>query len=178
MQVGANSVQREKAMPRTANPISRRIFTALASAGMLFLAVPEASARRVDVFANLAGTWFGGGVVTDARGQSERIRCNVSYGTNGTGLSQNLVCASPSFRFNVVAAIYNRGGSISGTWSETTRGVGGAVSGVVRGNQIITVVNGSGFTASLTIVSRGDVQSVSILPHGGDIARVSISFRR
>lgn len=165
-------------MLRTAMRTSSRILAGLATVGMLSVATPAAVARGTDVFQKLAGTWRGAGVITDARGQSERIRCNVGYGAVANGLSQNLVCASAAFRFNVTATIYNRGGNLSGTWEETTRGVGGSVSGFVRGNRIITSVSGSGFTASLTIVSNGSTQSVVIQPSGGDIARVSISFRR
>lgn len=167
-------------MRRAAHSISGRILAGLAAAGMLAIASPVASARSDNVFLDLAGTWSGAGVIVDGRGQRERIRCRVSYGVTGDGqaLSQNLVCASASYRFNVTAAIYERGGKVTGTWNETTRGVGGAVRGYVSGNRIVTAVAGPGFTAGLTIVSSGNVQSVSITPRGADITAVSISFRR
>lgn len=167
-------------MSRSAHTISRCVLAGLAAAGLLAGTLPAAFARGGSVFAKLAGTWSGGGIITDARGQTERIRCRVSYGVLGESeaLSQNLVCASASYRFNVTAAIYDRGGTLSGTWTETTRGVSGSVRGYARGNHIVTSVDGAGFSAGLTITSSGNRQNVSIQPHNSDITGISISFRR
>jgi len=140
----------------------------------------QRAAEAAEGFAALAGTWSGGGTITTTNGGSERIRCRVSYAVSpsGTGLQQELRCASDSYNFQVSSNIQNQGGALSGTWTEVTRSASGTVSGRVSGGSIQVAVNGPGFTAGLSITTRGNSQSVSIRPRGADIADVSVSLKR
>ena len=38
-----------------------------------------------------------------------------------------LTCASDAYKFNLQAAVVAQGGEVSGTWSETSRNVGGNI---------------------------------------------------
>jgi hypothetical protein len=92
-------------------------------------------------------------------------------------VQQDLRCASDSYRFDLTAMVAHNGGSISGTWSETSRGVGGSVFGNVRGGQINAIVQTGSFTANLSISTRGSQQSVSIRSPGHEVTEVAISLR-
>src|SRR5258705_9723233 len=64
---------------------------------------PVPSHAQQGPFAALSGGWSGGGSITLASGQRERLRCRANYnvGENGTRLQQSLRCASDSYRFDV-----------------------------------------------------------------------------
>jgi hypothetical protein len=102
--------------------IRRLIFAALT----LFAASVPGSAQS-GPFAGMAGNWSGGGTVTLDDGSTERIRCRAScaVGAGGSGLNQTLACASDSYKFDLISNVVAERGSLSGTWSESTRGVSG-----------------------------------------------------
>lgn len=143
-------------------------------------ALPQGAAAAAEGFGALAGSWSGAGTISTTSGNSERIRCRVSYSITptGAGLHQDLRCASDSYNFQVSSDLINQGGSLSGTWTEVTRQASGRVSGRVSGGTIQVAVTGPAFSAGLSIVTSGNKQSVSIHPHGGDIADVSLSLSR
>jgi hypothetical protein len=112
----------------------------------------------------MAGVWSGGGTVTLDDGSTERIRCRATYavGAGGNGLNQSLTCASDSYRFNLAANVVASGGSLSGTWSETGRGITGSLEGRGGNGNFQVVASAPGFTASISLTTRGNRQSVVI----------------
>ena len=110
----------------------------------------------------------------------ERLRCRAHYDVGGGGstLAQNLTCASDSYKFNVVSNVREEGGQISGTWSETSRGADGRITGRITPTQISAQVNGVGFSARIGIAARGGRQSVTISPTGTDITNVSVTMSK
>lgn len=136
---------------------------------------------RLNPFRNLSGTWAGSGTVTLSNGARERIRCRARYdvGPAGDTLRQHLRCASASYRFDLSSEVSYRAGTISGNWTETTRNTGGTVSGsVTGGGQIQAVVDGSGFSAVLSVTTQGNRQSVQIASRGRELTQVSIVLTR
>ena len=115
-------------------------------------------------FAGLAGVWSGGGTVTLDDGSTERIRCRATYavGGGGTGLNQSLTCASDSYRFNLASNVVSNGGSLSGTWSESSRGVSGNLEGRGGNGNFQVIASAPGFTANISLMTRGNKQSVVI----------------
>src|SRR5260370_22280482 len=113
-------------------------------------------------FAGLSGSWSAAGLIKLAKGQRERLRCGANYnvGENGTRLVQSLRCASDSYRFDVNSNIVSEGGTLSGSWTETSRNASGSVSGRVSGGQIQARIDGAGFSAQLTPSTRCNRQSV------------------
>jgi hypothetical protein len=83
-------------------------------------------------------------------------------GAGGNGLNQSLTCASDSYRFNLSSNVHAEGGSLSGTWSESTRGVNGNLEGRASGGSFQIVATAPGFTANLSLTTRGNKQSVVI----------------
>jgi hypothetical protein len=165
---------------RLKRPVVRRLSFGAAAAALVLAVGYGATALAAGPFDGLAGSWSGGGTIKMATGASERIRCRVTYAVSGGGSSvrQDLRCASDSYRFNLTASVASSGSSISGTWSETTRGVGGRISGTARGGRITALAEGSSFSANLTVTTSGNTQSVSIRSPGSEVREVSMSLRK
>jgi hypothetical protein len=130
-------------------------------------------------FAGFAGSWSGAGTISMSDGSSERLKCRATYrvGSADSSLNQALRCASDSYKFDLSSDVVSESGRVSGSWSETSRGVSGGVQGRVSGGQINVVVDAPGFTANLTLTTHGSKQSVSITSQG-DIRRIAISMSR
>jgi len=143
--------------------IRRLIFAAAAT---LFVATVSISASYAQSgpFAGMAGNWSGGGTVTLDDGSTERIRCRASYsvGANGNGLNQSLLCASDSYKFDLRSSVVAERGSLSGTWSESSRGIRGDLEGRASSGNFQVVASAPGFTANLSLTTRGNKQSVVI----------------
>jgi hypothetical protein len=132
-------------------------------------------------FRHFAGSWAGAGKVTLANGATERIRCRARYVVEpvGYGMSQHLRCASASYNFDLSSDVTLQGGTISGHWTESTRNTGGTVSGSLLGNgRIQAVVSGPGFSATLSVTTRGNRQTVQLVSQGEEVTQVSIALDR
>jgi hypothetical protein len=132
-------------------------------------------------FSGMSGHWSGAGAITMADGGTERIRCRATYAVHpgGAALNQSLRCASASYKLEISANVLSSGGSLSGSWSEATRGVSGSISGRASGADIRAHVTGAGFAASIGIRTQGNSQSVAIRPQAGtDVSSVSITMRK
>ncbi|HLZ00836.1 MAG TPA: hypothetical protein VKR55_01650 [Bradyrhizobium sp.] len=149
----------------------------VATAGCLLIALsfsgaPALSAVR-SPFLAMAGTWSGGGTLSTADGQRQRLRCRASYNVAGRGdeLSLNLRCASEAYNFNLASNVAYRGGAISGQWTEATRNASGIIEGRAVGDHIDAAARGQNFSANLSLTTRGGRQTVSIHPLGGGEVR-------
>jgi hypothetical protein len=143
--------------------IARRLIFAVVT---LFAASVFSSASHAQSgpFAGMAGNWSGAGTVTLDDGSTERIRCRASYavGAGGNGLQQSLTCASDSYKFNIVTNVTAQGSAVSGTWSETSRNINGNIEGHSSGGNFQVTATAPGFTAGISLTTRGNKQSVSI----------------
>jgi hypothetical protein len=131
-------------------------------------------------FAGMAGSWSGGGSFTTSYGSREALRCrsNNSVGSGGNSLTTNLRCASASTNLALSSSVHHRGGALSGSWSEATRGVSGRIAGRVQGNRISARASSDMFTASLALTTKGNRQSIFIRPHSRDFGVVSVSLSK
>jgi hypothetical protein len=133
-------------------------------------------------FARLAGQWSGSGTIDLANGAHESIKCRASYDVlkEETNLQLNLKCASDSYNFDLRGSATYADGSLSGTWSESTRNAAGTLSGKGKGDNFVVLAKGPSFTADLTLVTRGDLQSVMIKSQevNSSVRGVKITLRR
>jgi hypothetical protein len=141
---------------------------------LLGLAQPEGP------FSGFSGSWRGSGEVVGTNEQHERIVCRAKYlvSSSGDSLSQALVCASDSYRFDVYSDVVAVGPRVRGQWRETTRNVVGDLVGQVTNGHFEGNISGPGFTAEMSVISTGRKQEVDISPHGGDVAKVDIVLSR
>jgi len=131
-------------------------------------------------FAALPGTWAGSGTIALSSGAKERIRCRATYrlDNNSSNLRLELSCTSDSYKFELQSHITYNDRTISGSWNETTRGVGGTITGSAAGNRIQARAEGQTFTAILAMNTRGPRQSVSIESPGSEMSRITIDLTR
>jgi hypothetical protein len=116
----------------------------------LYLVCAPASAQSAEL-SSLAGAWTGAGTIALSDGSIERLRCRATYRVDDseTGLQQSLRCASDSYKFDLSSDLVSQGGHISGTWSESSRGISGSLEGRVGGGRITAFVEGAGFSANI-----------------------------
>jgi hypothetical protein len=114
-----------------------------------------------------------------ASGTKERIRCRARYDVDrsGANLDLTLRCASDSFNFELQSNVAHSNGSVSGTWAELTRRVGGNIDGSARGNRIQVRVSGV-LSAMLAVSTNANKQSISIEAPGAEMSSVAISLSR
>ena len=144
-------------------------------------AIGAGHAQNAAPFGSLAGEWSGNGTI-DLSSAREAIKCRAAYDVleNRSNLQLNIRCASDSYNFDLRASAIYSGGAIKGSWSESTRNVAGTISGKAEGDRIQVVATGPAFTAELTLVTRGNKQSVSIKSQDKDsgVKGASIMLQR
>jgi hypothetical protein len=152
----------------------------IAALGAMLCIPPTSSFARSGAFSNMAGSWFGSGRIYMSDGTNERIRCRARYAVakGGYVMQQNLLCASPSYRFDINSTVTDDNGRIFGTWSETAHNVTGNVTGIARGGHIQASVNGGEFRARLALITHGNSQMVTIVPNGTDVREVAVALQR
>lgn len=138
--------------------------------------------RGVGPFERLAGQWSGSGTIDLSNGTREPIKCRAAYDmlAERQNLQLNIRCASDSYNFDLYSNAVLAGHAVSGTWSESTHSVGGTISGTADGDHIQARAESPGFTATLSLVTHGNRQSVSIRtpdPNAG-IKGATITLRR
>ena len=140
---------------------TRRLTFAAVAFFVTGLAASTAHAQS-SAFAGMAGTWAGGGTVTLDDGSKERIRCRATYKVGGATMEMVLTCASDAYRFNLQAAVIAAGGEVTGTWSETSRNVGGTIQGRGADGSFQVIAAAAGFTAGITLKTAGTKQTIAL----------------
>jgi hypothetical protein len=136
-------------------------------------------AAAADPVAGLTGYWKGTGSISLGNGKTERVKCSVTYKTDGsTQIRQALRCASADYSINSVAELSVRGGQVSGTWEERTYSAKGDVTGRFAGESFSLKIQGPTFTAAMNVTLASCKQSLNITPQGLEVTRVSISLAK
>jgi len=154
---------------------------AVLAIALLFSVSGPSYAQRVAPFDRLAGSWTGSGTIELSNGTHESIRCRATYDVGGQSkLQLNIRCASEGSSFDLRANADYSAGAVSGYWSESTRGVSGTLSGRAEGDRFQVVARAASFVATLTLITHGGRQSVSIRSQDSQstIRAVSVNLRR
>lgn len=133
-------------------------------------------------FGRLAGQWSGKGTIELSDGTREPIRCRAVYDVLEAqkNLQLSIRCASESYSFELLSSATYTAGAVTGTWTETTRNMGGTISGKASGDNFHVTAVSPAFTASLTLTTHGDRQSVVIQPEDAkaSVKRAAFSLQR
>jgi len=153
-----------------------------AALGIAMLLPSSAGYAAGGAFADYAGHWSGNGTISIANNNGvghERIRCRGQYTTsNGNNVVNiNLRCASDSYRFDLASEVRSSGGQLSGSWTESSRGVNGSVEGQVSGGQVTALVQTNGYAATFNISTHGNKQTIAIASKG-ELRAVNISLTK
>ena len=159
--------------------VKSTLSVAAAACLLSLVALPGSVQASSSPFTAMSGSWSGSGTITTSDGNKERIRCRAKYDVDGAGsnLELTLKCASDSYTFVLQSTAKHSNGAVSGTWSETTRGVGGNIEGNARGNAISLKVSGI-ISATLGVSTNANQQSISIQAPGTELQSVAISLNR
>jgi hypothetical protein len=139
-----------------------RRLTFAAVAFFMAASASSPSQAQSSTFAGMAGTWSGGGTVTLDDGSNERIRCRATYKVAGSSMEMVLTCASDAYKFNLSAAVAAAGGEVTGTWTESSRNVGGSIQGRGAGGSFQVVAQAAGFAANIGLKTTGHKQHISM----------------
>jgi hypothetical protein len=162
--------------PRT---LVRALSLSAVLAGVLLVGPQASGARHQGPFAEFAGNWRGGGHVVTTDGRAEAINCRArnEISQGGAAISEALVCASDSARFDVKFSAVADGGSVTGNWQESTRNVGGTLQGQIVNGAFEGTVSGGGLTLSVRYRTNGRALTVEIGINAGGIDKVEVSMR-
>jgi hypothetical protein len=149
------------------------------TAAAFMLAASSAYSQTANPFAKFGGSWFGGGYIQLSNGSKERIRCRAGFTPAEMFILRlDIRCAGDSYNFELQSEMSHNSGSISGTWSENTRGIGGGLYGRINGDRIMANVESPAFNATFYLVTEGDKQTVRIQSPGSEISDVLIALNR
>jgi hypothetical protein len=163
---------------------SSKTFARVAAPALAFAAVLSAPAlalaQSAGPFSPFAGSFHGGGAVIGSDGHKERLTCRFTgtVGGGGESLTQTIVCASDSYRLDIRGHAVAQGGSVSGDWQESSRGIAGSLSGRVSDGHFSGSVSGGSFNAGVSLRVSGRRLSFDLRPQGGDVARVDVTLSR
>ena len=138
------------------------------------------SALAAGPFAGFAGNWKGGGTIQTEAGQ-EAITCKARYTTvrNDSTLSINMICASDSYRVNIVSNVVAQGSNLSGSWQETTRQLSGDVSGrIPQPNTFQANLQTTGGGLQIGASTNGRRQMIAITSQGTEIRGANIMLKK
>jgi hypothetical protein len=133
----------------------------------------------------MAGSWAGEGSLKWSTGEVEPLRCRATYQVTNDGnkLVQDLACATPSGRLLIKSDITYKpdAGVITGTWAETSYGMGGWVRGNASSGNIQAIVESGNksFSARVSVILQNSMeQVVTIIPENLDVTEVAVTLRR
>lgn len=131
---------------------------------LLSLTAVGVQAQKAGPFGRLAGQWSGKGTIDFSDGTHEPIRCKAAYDVleDQRTLQLNIRCASESYNFDLHGSATNEHGSITGNWNEATRAIGGTLEGKADDGRFHVIATSSVFSATLTMITHGNRQSVAI----------------
>jgi hypothetical protein len=146
----------------------------------LALAMVGAAAQAASPFADLNGSWSGGGSIKLDDGKSEALKCKAYYLPKGGGAELGLAlrCASASNKIELRANLTSAGNRLSGSWEERTFNASGNVTGSASDNRINLSINGGGFNGSMAVTTSGRKQMISVLTQGIALRGVNVNLQR
>src|ERR1700719_2507957 len=132
------------------------------------------------LFEAWAGSWSGEDALTTADGARSRIRCLVTYAVQdrGRAVRQDLRCASDTYRFEIASNMVQSAQSLFGDWFESTRRVGGRITGRASGSRLDIRAEGDTFTALVTVTTQDNRQTFVLESPGSQLSDVSITLNR
>lgn len=149
---------------------------------LLWLCATSDGFSQSTPFDRLAGQWSGKGTIELSDGTREPIRCRAVYDVLAAqkNLQLSIRCASESYSFELLSSVTYAAGAVTGTWTETTRNMGGTISGKASGDNFHVTAVSPAFTAGLTLTTHGDRQSVVIQPEDphASVKRAAFSLQR
>lgn len=153
---------------------------AFAAAWMSVISISAVSvAAAAGPFDSLSGSWSGAGNIRLDDGRTEGLKCKAYYSPRGgASLGLALRCASASNKIDLRATLNSTGSRIAGSWEERTFNVTGSASGQAAGNAIKLAIEAGVLAGSLSVITNGQSQTISVRTDGAALKGVHINLRR
>lgn len=154
---------------------------ALAAAGMVVISASAVTlAAAGGPFDSLNGSWSGAGNIRLDDGRTEGLKCKAYYSSRGGGASMGLAlrCASASNKIDLRATLNSTGSRIAGSWEERTFNLTGSASGQAAGNAIKLAIDAGVLAGSMSVITNGQSQTISVRTDGAALKGVHINLRR
>ena len=150
---------------------------AMICAALIALA-PTAEARKSNPFSGLEGSWRGSGTASFDGGRKERLSCSARYRpAGGRSLSMSIRCANPSLNVQLNGRLVYRNGRVSGSWSESSTGMGGKTVGRA-GSSSLRLRFGGDLSGRVSVSYSKSRQSVSITTSSPVFRKANVRLRR
>ena len=126
---------------------------------------------------DMAGYWTGTGKIVLTNGNTENVKCVVTYKVTGSQLKQNVRCAGQGYSLNGTADLeVAASGAVTGSWTENTYSAKGDVTGKTTDRGFSLAITGPTFTAVMDATTTACKQSLDIVPKGLEVSRISLGL--
>ena len=124
----------------------------------------SAHAEEPSPFEKLSGRWVGEGRLGIRDGNTEKVKCRVTYILAGQGdeLKQTIRCASAGGNVEVQSVVAHAGGALTGSWRELVRDMSGELSGTVTPKGFRVAIKGQALNANMDIILTDTKQIIEI----------------
>jgi hypothetical protein len=145
---------------------------------LVALWVAAGASAAADPISDLTGYWTGTGSVKLSSGNTERVKCAVTYkvSEDSKQVRQTMRCASQDYTINAAADLRLNGAQVTGNWEEKTYSATGQVTGRYTGTALNLSIQGGTFSAVMNVTLSNCKQSIDITPQGLDVTKVSIGL--
>src|SRR2546423_14825190 len=92
-------------------------------------------------------------------------------------MNMSLTCASDAYKFNLQASVVDQGGVVAGTWTESSRNVGGSLQGRGGGGNFQGLANAAGLNANISLGTAGG-QPSAVMKARSPVKGAHIFFSR
>ena len=129
--------------------------------------------------ADLPGRWVGIGRVEFRDGDTDRMKCRITYRIrDNSKIIQNIRCKSEKRRIEIKTQFVDNGGKITGAWRDRVYEVSGRIKGQLHGNQLKAALSGLFFNADLNIMLIGSEQTIEVKPRDSSLRLMRILLAR
>jgi len=156
--------------------IPRAVLAVLVMACQALFLLPPAAAEEPSPFEQLAGRWVGEGRLGIRGGNTEAVKCRVTYILAGgtDQIKQTIRCASQGGSVEVQSVVAHASGSLTGTWKELIRDLGGELSGKVTASGFHVAIKSRDLSASMHIILKGARQIIEIQFHNSTLMGLTL----
>ena len=152
---------------------------ALAVAGIALVSMSGvAGAAAAGPFDTLGGSWSGRQYPARGWAHGRPQVQSLLFAAQRRRFHGPRGCASASNKIELRATLNSTGSRIAGNWEERTFNVGGSASGQANGNTIRLAIDAGVLAGSMSVVTNGQSQTISVRTDGAALKGVNINLRR
>ena len=103
---------------------------------------------------------------------------HLHRGPNADELKQTIRCATAGGAIEVISAVVNTAGALTGHWKETMHNMGGDLEGQITPSGFRIVVKGEELAANMEIIAKNEQQIVEIQFHNSPLIGLTLVLKK